>query len=386
MQAILTCPRPGSRANSGAEWPKRLRFILGESKPGRQGEGTISLPDRFLAGESLLTESPTGDADTGQSPRPIRRVGLIFNPVAGRHPDGYRSVVDTLSAALAAAGVKSQTYLTQSTGSAEQLALQAIAEGCDAIFACGGDGTVHEVLQSMVGKATPLGVIPMGTANALAINLGLRGKPEEIVAMLLSATPTTIPVGRITTSNGRGQTLSRYFIVAAGVGADALLVSRMDNRRKRRWGYLLYLWEGVRIWARYHFPLFECELIDGESGARRTVHASELLAIRIRDFGGAVHSIAPGATLLGGRLRLLAFKTQRRIDYFRFLIPAMIGRQTFTGAVELLDASQVVCRSIREGTDGILAEADGEVLGGLPVVLEVVPNAVRLLIPKGARP
>lgn len=318
--------------------------------------------------------------------RTMHRVALIFNPAAGQRSKAVRSVVERIASVLASTGVQTHTYCTQGAGSAGPLTLQAIAEGCEAVFACGGDGTVHEVLQSIVGTQTPLGVIPLGTANALAANLGLRGKPERIANMLLNATPTMIPVGRITTSDRSGEPQSRYFIVAGGVGADALLLSRMDTRRKRRWGYLLYLWEGMHVWARYRFPSFECEFVDGKSGESRKFLASQLLAVRIRNFGGAMGSLAPGATIHGEELRLLAFKTRRRADYFRFLVPVLLGRKSLVPSIELHDAVHVECRSVEEWRENIMAEADGEVLGELPVKFEVVPNALRLLIPEGARP
>ena len=92
----------------------------------------------------------------------------------------------------------------------------------------------------MVGTQIALGVIPLGTANALASDLGLRTSPVKAVRRLLTAEPVLVPVGRIHFRNGRGDTHSRYFTVAAGVGADALFLSQLDAGLKRRFGYILY--------------------------------------------------------------------------------------------------------------------------------------------------
>ncbi len=79
-------------------------------------------------------------------------------------------------------------------GGATSYAHQAVQAGFDTILACGGDGTVHEILQVLVGTTVALGVIPFGTANALAADLGLTAKPAEIARVLLEAVPTRIPL------------------------------------------------------------------------------------------------------------------------------------------------------------------------------------------------
>jgi diacylglycerol kinase family enzyme len=174
--------------------------------------------------------------------------------------------------------------------------------------------------------------------------------------------------------------------VAAGVGADALFLSRLDPSLKRRLGYLLYLIEGFRVWATHSFPLFQATFVERASDQPRVEHISQLLAVRIRDFGGVLHNFAPGATLHNNGLRLIVFKTRSRLSYFRFLMAAMFGRQRFTREIELLDAVSVECRPSNGSLVRVFAEADGELLGGLPVRIEIVPDAVTLLIPPGARP
>jgi len=311
---------------------------------------------------------------------------LLYNPNSGQHFTGHRAIIERVVDALSAAGVESQEFRTTLSVGAETLARQAVSEGFDTVFACGGDGTVHDTLQGLAGTNTPLGVIPLGTANALASNLGLRGSPESIVTKLLRAIPTRVPVGCILFDADDGVRHTKYFIVAAGAGADALLLSRLDVRLKRKLGYLLYLFEGVRVWASFGFPLFECECVDSATGDRRLLQASQLLAVRIRDFGGVLHRMAPGATVHGNDLCLVAFKTRRRLAYFRFMISVMLGRQTFSGSVELLNAKSVKCRPLNGSSNLTLVEADGEVLGRLPVELKIAQDALTLLIPSGAQP
>jgi len=317
---------------------------------------------------------------------PMRRVALIYNPASGQGSSRRRLAIEQAAGVLRDAGIEVETLETHAPGSAGELVEDAVRRGCDTVIACGGDGTVHEALQSLVGTDVALGVIPLGTANALAVNLGLNVSPVKAMRMLLSAEPVRVPAGRISYRNDAGETLTRYFTVAAGVGADALFLSRLDAGLKRRFGYLLYLVEAFRVWATHSFPLFEAVVQERASGAPRVVEISQLLVVRIRDFGGVLHNLAPGATLHNEGLRLLAFRTRSRLQYSRFLLAVAFRRQTFTRRIELLDAVSVECRPQAGCSTRIFAEGDGELLGQLPVKIDIVPHAVNLLIPPNARP
>jgi diacylglycerol kinase family enzyme len=269
-------------------------------------------------------------------------------------------------------------------GSGAALAREAIGRGCESVIVCGGDGTVHEVMQSLVGTKVALGVVPMGTANALASNLGMAKNPEKAIRSLLAASPVQVPVGRISYRNGDGADHWRYFTVAAGVGADALLMSRMDPKLKRRLGYVLYLIEAFRIWASHPFPLFQARFGLNGNGKQRVEETSQLLAVRVHSFGGVLGTLAPCATLHSDKLCLLAFKTRSRYRYLRFLLAVVGQRQTFSRDVELLQVDSVECTP-RNGTR-VYVEADGEVLGHLPVRIEVASETLTLLIPPDAQP
>jgi YegS/Rv2252/BmrU family lipid kinase len=316
----------------------------------------------------------------------MRRVALIYNPASGQHSLGRRAAIDKALAVLREAGVEAEALETLAPGSAGILAEDAASRGCDTILACGGDGTVHEVLQGLVGTSVALGVVPLGTANALAANLGLQTSPAKAVRKLLTAEPVRISVGKISYRDAAGTVRARYFTVAAGVGADALFLSRLNPSLKRRLGYALYVIEAFRLWATHSFPLFEAAFVEGANAEPRVEQISQLLAVRIRNFGGVLNQMVPGATLHKNGLRLVAFKTRDRWRYFRFLIAVIFGRQTFSREIEALDAVSVECRLMNGSSQRVFAEADGELLGGLPVRMEIVPDAVTLLIPPDSKP
>ena len=317
---------------------------------------------------------------------PMRRAALIYNPASGQDSPRRKAIIDAALTLLRGAGIEAEAMETDAPGSAGALALKAAGQGCDTILACGGDGTVHEILQCLVGTEVALGVVPLGTANALAADLGLGFSPLKAVKIMLDAIPTRVPVGQIFYSDAEGATHSRYFTVAAGIGADALIMSRLDARMKRRFGYLLYMVEMLRVWATHTFPLFEAEFVPAGIAKPRTEQVSQLLAVRIRDFGGMLHRLAPGASIRNSSLRLLAFKTRKRLHYFRFVIAVLLGRQTFFHAIELLDVDSVECRAINGSAAQVFVEADGEFLGGLPVRIAMAPEGLTLLVPPGARP
>ena len=316
----------------------------------------------------------------------MRRAALIYNPASGQYSARRAAAIQDALDVLRSAGIETQEYETDRAGSGMARAREAIGDGCDAVIACGGDGTVHEIVQTLVGTQVALGVIPLGTANALAANLGLIGPPARTTRKLLDATPVRIPVGRIHFHDSDGNPDSRYFVVAAGVGADALLMARMDAELKRRLGYVLYLMEAFRIWATDPFPLFQAAFTKNGHDAAIPAEVSQLLAVRVRSFGGVLRELAPGATLSNGNLQLLAFKTRNRLRYLSFLLAVLAGRHTFVRDIELWNATSVECQPRNGSSASIFVEADGEVLGRLPVRLDVVPDALTLLVPPGVEP
>lgn len=315
----------------------------------------------------------------------MRRVALIYNPQSGQYSAQRDKSLQRALALLREAGIDADALETDAPGSAKKLAKAAMRNGYDSILACGGDGTVHEVLQCLVGTDVALGVVPLGTANALAQDLGLGTSPVNAVRKLLAAIPTKVPVGRIFYRDKNGTECSSYFTVAAGIGADALLMASLDAGLKRRFGYALYMVEATRIWATNPFPLFSAAFTMNGTGETHNADMSQLLAVRVRSFGGALGMLAPGATLRKDTLKFITFKTRSRFRYLRFLLAVVAGRHTFSKHVDLIEATAVDCHANGSKTP-IYVEADGEVLGALPARMEIAPQMLTLLIPPDAQP
>jgi diacylglycerol kinase (ATP) len=311
----------------------------------------------------------------------MRHVALIYNPASGQHPNGYANAVEGAVEVLREAGVSVEMLQTRGAGTAGEIAREAIGKGCDTVLACGGDGTVNEILQTLAGGPVALGVVPMGTANALAADLGLSAPPARAVRTLLTATPTRISAGRIFYRDRAGAEQSRYFTVAAGVGADGQFFYHLDSRMKRRFGYIAYLMEALHIWSTHKFPFFDATVRTPGAAAPQVNQISQLLAVRIGNFGGVVQNLVPGAALRNHHLRLIAFRTRSRLRYLRFVAAVLFRRHTFSSEIESMKAVSVECSAMNGSAERVLVEADGELLGSLPARIELVPDALTLLIP-----
>jgi diacylglycerol kinase (ATP) len=311
----------------------------------------------------------------------MRKAILLYNPLSGNRQQRRRIEIDAVLRALRGAGVEAACSPTQSAANTAGQAREAVAAGCDAVFACGGDGTIHDVLQGLVGTQTALGVIPMGTANALARDLDLPLIPEAAARAATSAQLRRVAVGRVEYRGLTGGSASRYFIVAAGVGVDAHLFNELDPGTKRRLGMASYYAKATYLWLTHKMAEFRVE-VAGSDGPRADV--TQLLAVRIRNFGGVLRELAPGASLERDDLALVLFRTRNRLTYLRYVMRGMMGARWKISGIESLRSAHVVCSLPEDRHDGerVFVEADGELLGTLPAQISIVPDAVSLLVPK----
>jgi diacylglycerol kinase family enzyme len=302
---------------------------------------------------------------------------LIANPAAGRAPLLERQLggIDRL---FAARGLGLQVlYTTPEAGSAEGLARAAAARSA-IVIACGGDGTMHGVLQGLAHSQTPLGVVPLGTANALARHLGLPLDPLNAVASLLEARPTRIAIGQIETASA-----SRYFLAMAGCGPDGMLAHRLSGegarRIKRRFGRISYYALAGRLFATRRWPSFRVEYrVDGRWS--ETV-ACAALASRLPDLGGLFTGLTRRADFLAPTLHLQAMAPPACVS-----LPAWftLGRAGVRHPWQrTIDAEEFRCTAIDGAATYV--QADAEPLGPLPFSARIVPDALTLLIPRRAQ-
>jgi diacylglycerol kinase family enzyme len=262
-------------------------------------------------------------------------------------------------------------------------AREAIAAGYDTIIACGGDGTIHDILQGMVGHhEAALGVLPVGTANALANDLKIPRDPALAMRRQLEYEPRTIAAGLIERCNDTHPKHSRYFTVMSGVGPDALLVYSLTAEAKARWGVAAYVVNALWEYLTYKHAPYDLTLT-GVDGQREQISSAQVMVVRIHDFGGPLKKFARGADLALDHLRVVVFRGGVRISYPAYLLSALFGIKANIPGVEIRDAQEVVCRAFPGHEDKrVYCEADGECLWRLPVRISIQQNAFSLLMPR----
>jgi diacylglycerol kinase (ATP) len=311
----------------------------------------------------------------------MRKAILLYNPLSGRRRARRLAEVERALAVLRHAGVEATIEPTRGQSDATGQAHHAIAAGCDTVLACGGDGTVHDVLQGLVGSRVALGIIPMGTANALAHDLGLPLSSVAAARASLTAKPRRIAVGRVEYQGFDGNRGSRFFTVAAGIGVDAHLFYKLNPLVKGHWGMAAYYAKATRLWLTHPMEKFAVEF-----GQAVETEVSQLLAVRIRNFGGVLRQLAPGASLDRDDLRLVLFRTRSRLAYLRYIVRGLVGAEWQIGGIDLVHGAKLESRALgnSDSTSRVFVEADGELLGTLPAEISIVADALTLLVPGGS--
>jgi len=314
----------------------------------------------------------------------MRKAALIYNPSSGKDYHLRLHKVEAAAAELRKAGVESTLVPTEESGSGAAQAQDAIRTGHDAIFACGGDGTIHDVLQGMVasGGEVPLGVVPLGTGNVLAHDLGIPRDPAAAIRTQLNFVPKRIAAGRVDyRSKKDGSEQHRYFTVMAGVGADAEMIYRVSASAKNRFGQMAYNAEMFRLAFLHPYQELEAEYLNGESRERKTISTFAVAAVRVTTFPGLMGKFARGATLESDDLRLVLTRTRNRALHAAYFARILARQSGPVPGIELMNAKEVLCK-VKDPKSSVYVEADGEFLGGLPARISAVPGAFTLLMRK----
>ncbi|MBZ5521148.1 MAG: hypothetical protein LAP21_02700 [Acidobacteriia bacterium] len=306
---------------------------------------------------------------------------LIFNPSSGRKQKRRAEKIARCAEIFRAAGAEVELCATTHAGSATSQTRDAADSGFDTVIACGGDGTVNECLNGLMqarGRAA-LGVIPLGSGNLLATDLGLSTEPEEAARALLNCKARSLRPGLISYQE-KGETRKRYFIVAAGVGADADLMYRTGAEAKSRMGIYAYFSEMARMTLRRDFPMFLVEWKD-EQGNTHSDRISLVMALRPRRFPGLLRLVNLGSDLTRNDYRLMLFRTDKVRHFLNFFASVATGRNWKVPQVEVVYSTWLRCTPApAQDPESIHAEIDGEILGTLPVEVTVEERTFDLLM------
>ncbi len=311
----------------------------------------------------------------------MRKAALLYNPDSGGRRAQRQAELDSVLAMLSGANVEATLVLTDSRAHAEEKARQAILAGCDTVFACGGDGTIHNIIQVLANTGVALAILPMGTANALAHDLGVPMNIAAAARAALDGVAGRVALGQIEFLDFEGKPGMRFFVVAAGAGVDAHLFYKLHTGTKHRMGMAAYYAKAWQLWLAHPMTRFQVEFSEADSKAVRHANVTELMAVRIRNFGGVLQELAPGASLERNDLRIVSCRTASRIAYLLYVTRGLLRRRWRVPGIDLAYSERVLCGDVPGGQARVYVEADGELVGTLPAVITVVPDALTLLRP-----
>lgn len=295
------------------------------------------------------------------------QVAVIANAGAGaigafQHEGG----LEALQSLFRASGVDAELILREPAGLTEA-ARTVSRRGVDAVVAAGGDGTVNAVANGLIGTDVPLAVVPLGTLNHFARDLGLPAEVADVVRVIATGRRRWIDVGEV---NGR------IFVNNSSIGLYPEIVNHREAERRRtgRGKWLSMLIAFGRVLRR--FPLL---LVRVETAGQTLVTRTPFLFVGNNDYGTSLPTLGQRAVLDAGRLSLYTVRCRSRLRLFSILLRAVVGR---TQAVRELAAGAVTDAWVTLRRRELAVAVDGEVVRMTsPLHYRIRPGALRVVVP-----
>jgi diacylglycerol kinase (ATP) len=295
-----------------------------------------------------------------------RKVTLISNPKTGRYGSRRLRPIQEAASQLESLGVTVDLKLTAGPGDAAQIAARAARNGSADVIVAGGDGTINEAIQGLAGTNARLGILPRGTANVLARELGLPLDDERAVAVAAQGKSRQIYLGLAINETTDEK---RHFVLMAGLGLDASVVRRVQPSLKKRIGKGAFWISGLSHLADWNPIPFTLE-IDGKK------YTSTFAAIgKAARYGGDL-AITPGARLDQREFEICIIETMSRVRYLHLLSYALRnGMPRDKPEVRFVNANSV------KAYGDAAVQIDGELLGELPMRFEIAPHSLEVIVP-----
>jgi YegS/Rv2252/BmrU family lipid kinase len=295
---------------------------------------------------------------------------IVTNPTAAR---AGRSGLTAARRRLEARGYRVTVENTHATGDGERLARAAVKAGVGVVIAHGGDGTAMDVGAALVGTSLPLGLLPGGTGNVLAGNLGIGRSFVAAADTIVAGATRIIDVGRLTTAAG-----SRYFAVNCAAGFAADLMAGTMQHHKRRYGVAAYVARAIAMTAK----LVRAEIRVEVDGAAHEGHAATVIVANCGQIVPGVLSLGDGIAPDDGVFDVAVLDATSYASALR-LVWSMLQRRS--GADSGITFYRG--RAVRVSCEPVLqVEADGEALGATPMTVELIPRALTVLVPSRRAP
>jgi diacylglycerol kinase (ATP) len=298
----------------------------------------------------------------------MKKAFVAINPIAGgSRPDW---AADRVSNALADAGWTCDILRTGGEERARGTFRGALPGDYGLAIAVGGDGTVGALADSLVHHDVPLGIIPAGTGNGIAKELGIPLQFDLALRAIIRAEERIV----IDAMAVRGE----HFFLAIGIGFSALTVKGTGVGDKRRFGMLAYFWRGLQRLIGIQPHAFEIDV----DGTRVHLGGMEALVLNAASFGEPYLRWATQVRINDGALETMVFRTQNLVDVFSVAVRALVSQRLTDQRLLYMHGG----RSISVHTNHPLpVQGDGDVIGMTPVKIQVVPAAVPVIVPHNSR-
>lgn len=296
-----------------------------------------------------------------------KQIWLIYNPKAGGLHQGTDKI-GQLVKALRAEGLNisdDQIKATTASGDATRLAQEAVTNQVDLLIVCGGDGTINEVTQSLVGSDTALAISPSGTANVLAKELRLPTSPEALAKLIANGQSHKISVGL---ASNPDKSWNRYFILMAGIGLDATIIETVSPAQKKRWGLGAYVAAGLKTLAAWPLHPFSLNF-------NAEKHPATFAIVANAANYAAWFRIAPKSCLESDHLDVCIFNSRSRLVYLSYAFLSLFGAHTLSPQVIYEPVNEIYANT----SDSTPVQLDGELVGHLPMHFACVPNALQIV-------
>ncbi len=292
------------------------------------------------------------------------KITIIANPAAGR--GRAYTILHRLTRHWPYNDWEYEFLSTRRPHDAGALAMEQLSNPPDVLAVCGGDGTLHEVATRVPDPPFPVALLPAGTANVLARDLGVPLNPRLALEVALKRVVRRVDLGSL---DARA---TCPFLLMAGVGLDAYVASKVRPAVKKRLGIFAYVVSTLHSLATYPFREFQVSI-----GGQQFTATSCLIA-NTKGYGGGL-VFTPTADMSDGLFDVLMLEGRPRLDYLRFLWNAWRGRAEAYPWVRHLRTSVLKVIGPRE----LLVQADGELIGTLPIEIGIKAQAFPLVVPGG---
>ncbi|HEY1240208.1 MAG TPA: diacylglycerol kinase family protein [Bryobacteraceae bacterium] len=293
---------------------------------------------------------------------------MIYNPRAGKLGRNGHGPLERAVEILKRDGHQLTLVPTTGPQTAGPLAREHVRQGADLVLAAGGDGTINEIGEGLIGSEVPIGILPAGTANVLATEMKLGSRLERAAARLGRSQPCRIPVGHVSCQGGA---VSRHFLLMAGIGLDAHIVYRVSAPLKSATGKFAYWVAGWSLLGR-RLAEFAVEM----NGVRRT--CSFALVSKVRNYGGDFE-IARDVSLFDDHFEVVLFEGRSTLPYVKYFGGLMLNR---LAGMKGVTVERAQCLRVLAPEDRrVYLQIDGESAGQLPAEIRIVPDALTLLVP-----